>query len=265
VFGPDSNGASEHTPDEASAPAVPEVGFDRFEDATVEATTETDEAIEEPARVEWGAGVASQQPAYTPLQPPASGPLSGLDPNGAREHTVGDAFAPAAREVDFYRGAAGDAAADVTAEAFEAFEVRAPVDWETGDPSQQPAHEPLLPPASGSLSGPDSNGASEHAVDEMSAAAAGEVESDRSAEEATAGAEPPRSDQGFAESFEESLESTAPLGEHARPGVRFDGSRSVLAHGAARSVGSQRVTLACLAAIFGLLVLMASRSLRGRC
>ena len=51
-------------------------------------------------------------------------------------------------EVDFDRGEAGGAAAEATGEIPEVCEVPARVDRETGDPSQQPAYEPLQAPAS---------------------------------------------------------------------------------------------------------------------
>jgi hypothetical protein len=265
----DSNAASEHTADEASATAVPEIGFDRFEDTAVEATRETHEAVEEPAGAEWETGDPSQQPAYEPLRPAASACVSGPDSNGGSEHTVDDAWAAAVSEVDFDRGEAGGAAAEATGEIPEVCEVPARVDRETGDPSQQPAYEPLQAPASAWLGGPDSNGASECAVDETSAAAASEVGSDRSTEEdistETVGAEPSLSDRGFAESSAGSaFENPAPLRDHPDCGGRVDGSRSADAHRATRCAGSQSVTFACLAAVIGLLVLFASRSLRGR-
>ena len=269
VSGPDSNGGSEHIADEASATAVPEIGFDRFEDTAVEATREIHEAVEEPAGAEWETGAPSQQPAYEPLRPAASVCVSGPDSNGGSEHTVDDAWAAAVSEVDFDRGEAGGAAAEATGEIPEVCEVPARVDREIGDPSQQPAYEPLHAPASAWLWGPDSNGASECAVDETSAAAASEVGSDRSKEEdistETVVAEPSPSDRGFAESSDGSaLENPAPLRDHLHCGGRVDGSRSADAHRATRSIGSQPVTFACLAAVIGLLVLVASRSLRGR-
>lgn len=264
-----SNGASEHIADEASATAVPEIGFDRFEDTAVGATGETHEAVEEPEAAEWETGDPSQQPAYEPLRPAASVCVSGPDSNGGSEHTVDDAWAAAVSEVDFDRGEAGGAAAEAAGEIPEVCEVPAWVDREIGDPSQQPAYEPLHVPASAWLWGPDSNGASECAVDETSAAAASEVGSDRSKEEdissETVGAEPSLSDRGFAESSDGSaFENPAPLRDHLHCGGRVDGSRSADAHRATRSTGSQSVTFACLAAVIGLLVLVASRSRRGR-
>ena len=269
VSGPDSNGCSEHIADEASATAVPEIGFDRFEGTAVEATRETHEAVEEPAGAEWETGDPSQKPAYEPLEPAASAWVSGLDSNGGSEHTVDDACPAAASEVDFDRGEAGGAAAEATGETPEVCEVRPRVDREIGDPSQQSAYEPLQVPASAWLGGPDSNGASEYVVDETSAAAASEVGADRSTEEdistETVGAEPSRSDRRFAESSDGSaFENPAPLRDHPDCGGRVDGSLSADAHRATRCAGSQSVTFACLAAVIGLLVLVASRSRRGR-
>ena len=127
----DSNAASEHTADEASATAVPEIGFDRFEDTAVEATRETHEAVEEPAGAEWETGDPSQQPAYEPLRPAASACVSGPDLNGGSEHTADEASATAIPEIGFDRFE--DTAVEATRETHEAVEEPAGAEWETGD------------------------------------------------------------------------------------------------------------------------------------
>ncbi len=217
VSAADSNGAGEHSVDETSEVAVPEIGFDRFEDTAVEVNTEPHEVLEEPARAEWEGGDPSHQPAYEPLQPPAFVRVSAADSNGGGEHSADETSEAAVPEIGFDRFE--DAAVEANTETHEVFEEPVRAEWETGDLSQQPASEPLQPPAPAWVAGLDSDGASEHATDETSAAARSEVGADRSTEEE---------------------------------------------HGSTRSTGTQRVAFACLAAVIALLVLMASRSLRGR-
>lgn len=248
----DSNGAGDHSGDEVSATAVPEIRFDRSDSSAVEAATQ---AL---PRAAWQAADSSEHPADA--RPESAPPVwvSGDDSNAASEDT---ADGPSATHVGFVR--LESSSVEPTADIAE-IEVPARADWETRGPSQQPAYGRLEPAPA--VSDHESNGATEQTADETADEAGPEVSSDRSSAEDISreglDAEPWPTDRGPAESSDESvLEHPLPLRDQDQPSARPESPRPVAAHETTRSTGSHR-TVAFLIALIGLLLLMATRRSR---